>query len=122
MAITAAQLQITVALMNGNVPERKISDKWTITCKENMWHEFEVPAETELLDAVVLQTGGLTNAKLLLVKGGQGVGFYVGNGTELHAADPIGALSATAGLEATTELRFVNSSTQPRTVTVIGIE
>ena len=82
-----------------------------------------IPADASGPDAVTMGIGSLTNPKMLVIIGAQGITYSINSGTEKRNADPIAIESNSQGfaLQANT-LVIENSDTQPHTVVVIAVE
>ncbi len=116
-------LQYLFQLLNGSITERQIKNSALGVCGETFWNEAVIPANASGPDAVTMGIGSLTNPKMVVIIGAQGITYSINSGTEKRNADPIAVESNSQGfsLQANT-LVLENSDTQPHTVVVIAVE
>jgi hypothetical protein len=113
-------VQLVTKLLTGTSVD--ITDDTTAddTCTETFWAQVQLEAAAS---DVVLKLNLLTDPKVLIVIGGEGVSFKLDStGTDAIGADPIAVVSNENDGLSIDEVLLSNTDTQARAVTVIAAE
>lgn len=120
MASDNYAVTVTAAVKTSTTTDRTASQVADDTCSETFWAEVSLEAAAS---DVVLKLNLLTDPKMLVVIGAEGISFKLDStGTDAIAANPVAVIGdedAGLGID---EILLSNGDTQSHTVVVIAME
>ena len=113
-------VQVVTALKTGTTTDRTKTQTADDTCEETFWAEVKLPAAASDTE---LKLNLLTDPKILVVCGSQGVSFKLDStGTDAISADPVAVVGAENDGLAIDEILLSNGHSVEATVTVMAFE
>ena len=115
------KVETVVSLLTGTATDRTKTITADDTCTEDFWATVQLEAAAA---DVVLLLNLETDPKILVVAGGKGVTFKLGNagGTDSIGADPLAVVGDENGGLGITGIQLSNSDTVSHSVTVVAME
>ena len=113
-------VQVVTKLLTGTTVNRTSDETMDDACVETFWAQVALQAGAS---DVVLKLNLLTDPKVLVVIGGEGISFKLDStGTDALGADPLAVVANENDGLGIDELLLSNSDTQSHAVTVIAAE